>query len=301
MDSSETPPKPVKKSNSLKLVDVETWFNLLLQRLFPVWYCIRYVSEMPMELVGEINPKSFLSHRWLSMHDTHAAAAASLEHAGDQWHDCAQLLLKIYKTRTFNRYLSIRNVIAVESSTSEGDYNNIVEYAEAECKDIPTFHAEHFDQLSHEIFGEQGKQYPFVYRELDGRYYYKNEGEGEPKKFAALLLHCNEKGRDLSVKAEIEIQYADLRTVEILRSRYWLLLMKREAAYQIAYLIRAAKIPCQLAEFEWRRSDLVFLVVKKTDYRTAQIVDAIVSRHFPRSVIEWGRYLCTHQVPFRNR
>ena len=77
--------------------------------------------------------------------------------------------------------------------------------------------------------------------------------------------------------------------------------MKRESAYQIAYLVRASKIPCQLAEFEWRRSDLVFLVLKKTDYRTAQIVEALFHRHFPRGVIEWGRYLCTHTVPFRNR
>ena len=299
MSTSEPQSKPAKKSKPLKLVDFETWCNLLLQRIFPVWYCVRYVSEMPMELLGEINPKSYLAHRCLSLHDTHQAASASLEQAGDQWQDCAQLLLKVYKTRTFKRYLSIRNISAVESSTSESHYDHIVDYAEAECKEIPTFHAEHFDQLSHELFAEQGKHYPFVYREWDGRYYYRNEGE--PKKFAALLLHCKEKGRDLSVKAEIEIQYADLRAVEILRSRYWLLLMKRESAYQIAYLVRAAKIPCQLAEFEWRRSDLVFLVLKKTDYRTAQIVDAIVRRHFPRSVIEWGRYLCTHQVPFRNR
>jgi len=299
MSTTETQPKPIKKSSPFKLVDVETWFNLLLQRIFPVWYCVRYVTEMPMEILTEINPKSYLSHRWLSINDTHQAAAASLDHAGDQWQDCAQLLLKIYKTRTFKRYLSIRNITAVESSTVDTDYNNILEYAEAECKDIPTYHAEHFDQLSHELFGEQGKRYPFVYREWDGRYYYRNEGE--PQKVGALLLHCREKSRDLNVKADVEIQYADLRAVEILRSRYWLLLMKREAAYQIAYLVRSAKIPCQLAEFEWRRSDLVFLVLKKNDYRTAQIVDAIVHRHFPRSVIEWGRYLCTHQVPFRNR
>ncbi|MEY8205805.1 MAG: hypothetical protein RPR40_12145 [Bermanella sp.] len=299
MSTTETQPKPVKKATPFKLVDVETWFNLLLQRIFPVWYCVRYVTEMPMEILADINPKSYLAHRWLSLNDTHSAAANSLEQAGDEWQDCALLLQKIYKARTFKRYLSIRNITAVESCTTDNDYQDMLQYAETECKDIPTFHAEHFDQLSHELFGEQGKRYPFVYREWDGRYYYRNEGE--PQQLGALLLHCREKGRDLSVKAEIEVQCADLRAVEILRSRYWLLLMKREAAYQIAYLVRSAKIPCQLAEFEWRRSDLVFLVLKKNDYRTAQIVDAIVRRHFPRSVIEWGRYLCTHQVPFRNR
>ena len=92
-----------------------------------------------------------------------------------------------------------------------------------------------------------------------------------------------------------------MRAVELLRSRYWLLLMKRESANQIAYLVRAANIPCQLADFEWRRSDLIFMVLKKNDYRTAQIVEALVLKHFPKSVIDWGRYLCTHQYPFRNR
>ena len=299
MSSSNSQEKIAKKNSIFNLVDLETWFNLLLQRLFPVWYCVRYVTEMPIEKLSDINPKSFLSHRWLSINDSCQAAATSLDIAGEQWQDCATLLRKIYKTRTFKRYLSIRNVSAVESSTVDMEYKNLLEYAETECKDIPTFHAEHFDQISHELFGDASKHYPFVYREWDGRYYFRNEDE--PRKFAALLLHCREKGRDLTVRADLEIQYADLRAVEVLRSRYWLILMKRDAAYQIAYLVRAAKIPCHLAEFEWRRSDLVFLVLKKTDYRTAQIVDAIVQRHFPKSAIEWGRYLCTHQIPYRNR
>lgn len=292
------PPEGSKKSK-VAPVDLETWANVLLQKLFPVWYCVRYVSEMPMETIGDINPRSFLSHRWLSVSAANLAAAESLEKAGSQWKDCAQLLRRIYKTKRYKRYLSMRNVTAVESSIVDTDYQDIIEYAENEYKDIPKHHAEHFDALSFEVFGEKSKHYPFAYREWDGRYYFCNTDE--PRNFSALLMHCRDKGRDLTVKADIEIQHVDIRTVEIMRSRYWMLLMKRESAYQIAYLIRASKIPCQLAEFEWRRSDLVFLVLKKTDYRTAQIVEALFRRHFPRGVIEWGRYLCTHSVPFRNR
>lgn len=295
------PPENSKKSkkSSVGRVDIETWANLFLQKLFPVWYCVRYVSEMPMEMIGDINPRSFLSHRWLSVSAANNAAADSLEQAGTEWKDLALLLRKIYKTKRYKRFLSMRNVTAVESSVIDYDYQDIVEYAENECKDIPKHHAEHFDSLSYEVFGDKSQHYPFAYREWDGRYYFCNEGE--PRNFASLLMHCRDKGRDLTVKADIEIQFVDIRTVEIMRSRYWMLLMKRESAYQIAYLIRASKIPCQLAEFEWRRSDLVFLVLKKTDYRTAQIVEALFRRHFPRGVIEWGRYLCTHSVPFRNR
>lgn len=293
-----SPGGPPKKA-SAGPVDLETWANVALQKLFPVWYSVRYVAEMPMDMIGDINPKSFLCHRWLSVSAVNTAAANSLDQAGDQWKDCAQLLRKIYKTKRYKRYLSLRNITAVESSVVDTDYQDILEYAENECKDIPKHHAEHFDQLSYDVFGDKGKHYPFAYREWDGRYYFCNEDE--PRNFSSLLMHCRDKGRDLTVKADIEIQHVDMRTIEIMRSRYWVLLMKRESAYQIAYLIRAAKIPCQLAEFEWRRSDLVFLVLKKTDYRTAQIVEALFHRHFPRGVIEWGRYLCTHNVPFRNR
>jgi len=299
LDTQDIAPPTKKKSPGIGLMDIETWFNLFLQRLFPVWYCVRYVTEMPMEMIGDINPRSFLSHRWLSVAAVNQAAADSLVKAGDQWQDLATLLPKITKTKSYKRYLSIKNINAVETSTVDTDYANLFDYGQSESKDIPMSHAEHFDDMVHELFNEKGKHYPFVYREWDGRYYFRNTDE--PKKLSALLMHCREKGRDLTVKAEIEIQYADLRTVEIMRSRYWMLLMKRDTAYQLAYLIRAAKIPCQLAEFEWRRSDLVFLVLKKTDYRTAQIVEALVRKHFPRSVIEWGRWLCTHQVPFRNR
>ena len=299
LDTQDIAPPTKKKSPGIGLMDIETWFNLFLQRLFPVWYCVRYVTEMPMEMIGDINPRSFLSHRWLSVAAVNQAAADSLVKAGDQWQDLATLLPKITKTKSYKRYLSIKNINAVETSTVDTDYANLFDYGQSESKDIPMSHAEHFDDMAHELFNEKGKHYPFVYREWDGRYYFRNTDE--PKKLSALLMHCREKGRDLTVKAEIEIQYADLRTVEIMRSRYWMLLMKRDTAYQLAYLIRSANIPCQLAEFEWRRSDLVFLVLKKTDYRTAQIVEALVRKHFPRSVIEWGRWLCTHQVPFRNR
>ncbi|EAT12741.1 hypothetical protein HF888_13320 [Bermanella marisrubri] len=300
MAELDSPSKNGKKNNKGPgLVDIETWFNLFLQKLFPVWYCVRYVAEMPMEYLGDINPKSFLCHRWLSISDVNHAAANSLEHAGDSWKDCAGLLRKIHRTKSYKRYLSIRNVTAVQSSVVDENYESLYEYGEAECKDIPNHHAEHFDALSFELFGDKTKHYPFVYREVDGRYYYRNTEE--PRKFAALLMHCRNKQRDLMVKADIEVQSVDMRVVEIMRSRYWLLLMKRDSAYQIAYLVRAAKIHCQIAEFEWRRSDLVFLVLRKDDYRTAQIVESMVRRHFPRSVMDWGRYLCTHNIPFRNR
>ena len=91
------------------------------------------------------------------------------------------------------------------------------------------------------------------------------------------------------------------KVLETLRARYWVLLMPREAAYQLNYLIREAKLQCQIAEFEWRRSDLVFLVLKRNHPRLNEIAEAICHSRMPLKVLDWGRFLSSHQVPFRNR
>jgi len=294
-------PAPAKNDNKdLSGFQIETWFNLLLQRLFPVWYCIRFITESPMAFIGDINPKSHLGQRWLSVTKVCKSASESLLKGGDEWADCADLLAKIPKSRSLRRYISIRNLLAVEYCPDEGEYPTLLEYAENNSTDIPNSHAEHFEHLAHIAFPEDNKAYHVEYHEIDGRYFLYN-GTQDPKELGALLLQCRDRQRDLNIKADIDIEFVDMRAVEILRSRYWLLIMKRDIAYQLAYLVRACDISCQLAEFERRRSDLVILVIKKNNAKAVRIVEALVRTHLPRSVVEWGRYLSKHQYPYRNR
>lgn len=291
---------PDKNNNKdLSGFQIETWFNMLLQRLFPVWYCIRFITESPFEFIGDINPKSHLAHKWLSVTKVCSSASKSLAKGGQDWADCADLLSKIPKTRSIRRYISIRNLLAVETCQDEADYPTLLEYAERNSVDLPNSHAEHFEQLAHIAFPDEHKAYKVEYHEIDGRYFIFNEQE--PRELGALLLQCRDRQRDLNIKADIDIEFVDMRAVEILRSRYWLLIMKRDNAYQLAYLIRSCGIACQLAEFERRRSDLVFLIIKKNDAKAVRIVEALVRSHLPRSVVEFGRYLSKHQYPYRNR
>ena len=294
-------PSATAKNNNKDLsgFQIETWFNLLLQRLFPVWYCIRFITESPMEYIGEINPKSHLAKKWLSVTKVCKSASESLVKGGPDWADCADLLSKIPRSRSLRRYISIRNLLAVEHCQDEGEYPTLLEYAERNSTDIPNSHAEHFEQLAHIAFPDEHKAYNVEYHEIDGRYFIFNETE--PVELGALLLQCRDRQRDLNIKADIDIEFVDMRAVEIMRSRYWLLIMKRDTAYQLAYLIRSCDIPCQIAEFERRRSDLVFLIIKKNNARAVRIVEALVRTHLPRSVVEWGRYLSKHQYPYRNR
>lgn len=279
--------------------NLETWLNMLLQRLFPGWYAVRYAREMKISNLGELNPRSFLCHRWLSLPAIHASAADALENAGPLWQEAAGLLRKIIRHKMHKRYLSITNLLAIESCDSEQDYPHMLAFAEANCADHVPDSADDFSILLNQTFDEHNAPFPVAYREIDGRYYYKNKDDG--KALGALLLACRDKGRDVKLNCEIEVESCNEKALESLRARYWVLLMPREAAYQLNYLIREAKLQCQIAEFEWRRSDLVFLVLKRNHVRIAQLAEAICRERTPLKVLDWGRFLSSHQVPFRNR
>lgn len=288
-----------KESVFGNMPNLEVWLNMLLQRLFPAWYAVRYAREMKIGLIGELNPRSFLCHRWLSLPAIHASAADALENAGPLWHEAASLLRNVTRHKLHKRYLSIVNLLAIETCDVDQDYPSIVDFAEACCMDMVPESADDFSILLNRTFDEAKAPFPVAYREMDGRYYFKNNDDGKP--LAALILACRDKGRDVKLNCEIEVEYCDEKTLEKLRSRYWFLLMPREAAYQLNYLIREAKLSCQIAEFEWRRSDLVFLVMKRNHPRIAQLAEVICKTRMPLCVIDWGRFLSSHQVPFRNR
>lgn len=288
-----------KISLTNRIPNIETWLNMLLQRLFPAWYAVRYAREMKIGQLGELNPRSFLCHRWLSLPAIHASAAEALENAGPLWQEAATLLSKITRHKVHKRYLSITNLLAIESCDIDQDYPNMVAFAEALCSDKVPDSADDFSILLNQTFNEQNAPFAVAYRELDGRYYYKNQDDGTA--LGALLLACRDKGRDVKLNCEIEVESCNEKVLETLRARYWVLLMPREAAYQLNYLIREAKLQCQIAEFEWRRSDLVFLVLKRNHPRLNDIAEAICHSRMPLKVLDWGRFLSSHQVPFRNR
>jgi hypothetical protein len=185
--------------------NLEVWLNMLLQRLFPAWYAVRYAREMKMGLIGELNPRSFLCHRWLSLPAIHASAADALENAGPLWLEAASLLRKVTRHKLHKRYLSITNLLAIENCDVEQDYPSLVEFAEACCAEMVPDSADDFSILLNQTFDEKKAPFPVAYREIDGRYYFKNNDNGKP--LAALILACRDKGRDVNLNCEIEVEY----------------------------------------------------------------------------------------------
>ena len=125
--------------------------------------------------------------------------------------------------------------------------------------------------------------------------------EEEPRHLGALLLQCENKQRDYNLACNIHVESIQGRNLDRIRAGYWMLLMKREDAYRIYQLLKPAKLSCEIAEFEWRRSDLVFFVATKSHPVMNQILLTLLSNHSSKHIIDWGRFLSRSHFPFHNQ
>lgn len=286
-------------SSGTSAFDIEAFFNTLIQRLFPVWYAKQAVKEVVLSDIGVINPNSYLSHRWLSLHSVVQAMQSSLENAGEEWQPLHTLLSKLIVENDYQRPLSITAIQGVEYSGHEEEWSGLSEYADHCGQNIPWKSAEEFESNLHSAFPDNEKPFSIVYREWDGRYYWINKSE--PTHFALALKHAWEKQRDASIQANINVESLHMGTLDGLRSQYWLLLMNRDDAYKVHDLISYTDLPAILCEFEWRRSDLVLLACRKNNKDLNTILLNLQNNRSSQQILDFGRYLSRHHHPFRNQ
>ena len=279
--------------------DLEQFINLIAQRLFPRWYARHAVKEIELPAIEDINPKSYLCHRWLSLINVHQAAADSLISSHQQWHSLAELLKKLSSENEYPRTLSISAIHGVKVSQCEQDFPDLLSYGAKQANQIPQETDNEFNRNITLAFPEAKQPFHVCYREWDGRYYYLNEDE--PRHLAALLMQCKKQQRDHNLTCTINVESIQGHMLDRLRSGFWMLLMKREYAYQLYQLFKQAKFECEIAEFEWRRSDLVFFIARKNDQALNDIVFNLLSNHNSTQVIDWGRFLSRSHFPFQNK
>lgn len=279
--------------------DLEQFINVIAQKLFPRWYARQAMKEITLADIDAINPESFLCHRWLSLINVHEAAADSLLNANARWHPLADLLKKLILENEYPRKLSITAINGVKVSQCEEDYKDLLSYGEEQASQIPQETDDDFNTNLEMALGDKNTTVHVCYREWDGRYYLINEDE--PRHFAALLMQCKRSQRDHNQSCTIHVESLQGRLLDRIRSGYWMLLMKRENAYQIYQLLKQAKLPCEIAEFEWRRSDLVFFIALKSNPTLNQILLILLSNHNSKQIIDWGRFLNRANFPFHNK
>lgn len=279
--------------------DLEQFINLIAQKLFPRWYARHAMKEIKLNDIGTINPESFLCHRWLSIISVHEASADCLLNAHSRWHPLADLLKKAVVENEYSRKLSISAINGVKISQCEEDYKDLISYASQQASQIPHETEDDFNNNIQQAFGGPDITTHVCYREWDGRYYLINDEE--PRSFAALLLQCQKKKKDHNLSCTIHVESVQGRILDRVRAGYWMLLMKRENAYQVYQLLKQAKLPCEIAEFEWRRSDLVFFIALKSNPTLNQIILILLSNHNSNQIMDWGRFLNRSNFPFHNK
>jgi hypothetical protein len=279
--------------------DLEQFLNLLAQKLFPRWYAHHAVKEIELAEIKAINPESYLCHRWLSIISVHEAAADSLLSSDQKWHPLAELLKKTLIENEYPRKLSITAIKGVKVSQCDEDYPDLLSYAKQQADQIPHETEADFNNNVEQAFSSQEGIMHVCYREWDGRYYLINEEE--PRHLGALLLQCEKEQRNYNLACNIHVESIQGHTLDRIRAGYWMLLMKREDAYQLYQLLKPANLSCEIAEFEWRRSDLVFLIATKTHPVMNQILLTLLSNHSSKNVIDWGRFLSRSNFPFHNQ
>lgn len=288
----------MNNSGSL-LNELETILNNLLQRLFPVWYATQTAREIQLDAIGILNPNSFLSHRWLSLHAVAQGLQQSLQAQGSEWLELQDLLGKLLTEKEYARRLSLKAILGVEQSQQEQDWPNLLAYAEHNSQGISLTNTEEFDTRLHEAFPAANQPHRVVYREWDGRYYWINPEE--PTLLGALQLYAHQHQHDASINATIHVESLNSRVLDHIRNDWWLLLLKRDSAYLMHDLMSRGNLPVALGEFEWRRSDLVFLVARKNNRRINRIFLNLLNHHSSQEVLEFGRFLSLQHFPFRNQ
>lgn len=281
------------------LTELENYLNSLVQKLFPVWYITQAARELQLQPIGILNPSSFLSHRWMSLHSVLQSLDQSLTNQDGDWKELQELLGKLLVEKEYPRRLSITAINGVEQSQHIDDWPSLLAYAENNPNELVIEGAEDFDAKLHEAFPNENKPHRVVYREWDGRYYWINPTE--PDLLAALQMYAQENDRDASISALINVESINSSALDRIRNDWWLLIVAAEQANYIHRLAQDAQLPIAKANFEWRRDDLHVLVARKNDPRINKIFLSLINKRSTQDVLEFGGWLSRHHFPFRNK
>jgi hypothetical protein len=276
--------------------DLEALLNKWTQRAFPAWYATHFAEEMLIDDLGELNAHHFTAKKWMSLSNICQNAAQSLHATGEPWHSLAELFEHLIRYTQQKRKFALSQLLFVKESQYTDSFHHMLEYAQVHSVDIPHSTAEDFDRTIQEAFPEAKSPFPVVFREWDGRMYYNNTTE--PTLLGALLLQCKT-GRDFKLSCQLTTESVDHRAIEMMRTRYAVLLIKRDSAYILNYLIRSAGLYVTIAEYEWQRSDLCLLIVKRNHYKAQQILHSIIARRSPTKVLDIGHFFATHRYPLK--
>ncbi len=285
-------------SSSAVLSGLESYLNLLVLRLFPVWYTSQLVKTMELSPLGTLNNVSFQGKNWLSLQSVIQGLSQSLP-MDPKWQLLNKKLSKLVSEMEHSSRIHIKRINGIEHYQGEQDWPSLIAYAEDNAENIEINNAEEFEEMVSQAFPNENKPHHFVFREWDGRCYWNNPEE--PSKLAALQRYAHQNGRDAQISAKVRVESINSKALDSIRNSWWLLLLNREDALRVMALVEQTKLPIIMADFEWRRNDLAFLVARKDNRRINQIFLNLIDKRSTKQVLEFGSYLGRNYHPFHNQ
>lgn len=278
---------------------IENLLNRWLLKLFPVWYLTQAAQTLTLTPIGQLNPPSFLAHRWLSLRSVNQALTASLEQEDDaHWKSLASQLQKLVVEKELTRSFSIMAINGVEHSQTDDDWPSLIAYGhDLQGDDIGS--SDDFDKNLLAAFPDADRPHRIVYREWDGRAYWLNKDE--PTLLAQLQLYGQIKQRDGQIYAKINIESLNPTVLDKIRHNWWLLVFNKHSIQEFADLAKQAGLPVTLANFEWRRDDLGILVAPKNSRRLNRILLSLIHKRSTQEVLELGSYISRKHHPLTKK
>lgn len=275
---------------------IENLLNRMAFKLFPIWYLSQTARTLNLEPIGPLNPVSFLRHRWLNLTATFEALNNALAEQGEDWKELRILLSKLLIHKEASRMMPINFINGVDFSKHHDDWPSLISYIEHNpMADFEIIDAEDFNQKIFEAFPYENRPHQMVYREWDGRMYWRNSVE--PDKVAALQNYCLKKHRDGQIYAQIITESFNSIALERLRNQWWLLLFKKESIQPFIELMQEAKLPVAMGAFEKRRDDLAFLAARKNSRRLNRVLLNLIQQRSAQNVLEFGSYISRQHHP----
>lgn len=283
-------------STTSLLSKLEEWLNQWMLKLFPAWYLSQVAKSLELSPIGNLNPASFLAHRWLSLQSVSTTLAQSLESQEAHWQSLAKQLSKLMQEKEVSKSYHLMAISGVEQSQYSDDWPSLIAYAEhASDMPEPISSNDEFNSKITETFPEKNRPHRIVYREWDGRAYWLNNEE--PTLLAQLQQYGHINQRDGQFYAKIHIESLNTAVLDKIRHNWWLLVFDKRSILPFVKMAETAGLPILLGNFEWRRDDLTVLVAPKNNKILNRILLNLIHNRSTQEVIELGSYISRHHYP----
>ena len=278
-------------------LDVEGHVNVVVQKLFPLWYAVHAAEECKLPSLQDINPRLYATDRWFNVRELCSTLCFTLSSSCHDWSELMELLKVLVAVRLSERPIQLTHIHGVDTLENSGIWSSLMELGlSGRFAGISNNTNEDLAHNFAECFPPGQKVFNVSYREWDGRYALTT-----PVKLnylTAIINQCLTQRIVQELPAEIKIYSVDRRALGIIAKRYWLVVLHRAAAKIFHELFQTAKVKSEICDYPSPRYDLAVLVTRKQQQSTNKVMRNLLRGRVPSEALELGEYLSRVSFPY---